>query len=127
MTISKVMRDVLIEHIDGRPVRIKPAKTDRTEHADQQLMVKRKTIHALIERGYLETVVNAKSCDTVITTKGREELCAALADWAEALVAARKNMLNNPKWREGDSLFRLLLEQFSTGPRIKPPDLADKS
>ncbi len=115
MSISNRMRDVLIEHIDG-PVKIIRATAAGIEA--KKAALHRQTAEALIDRGFLRVDDPAKPRPryTIITEEGREELCAALADWADALNAARAagRRSDRPIPRISRARLRALL--FSGGP-----------
>lgn len=78
MTVT--MRDILIEHIDG-PVQYRQAG---------ELSNRRNVIGSAIADKLLrfERLLK-RPTHTVLTLKGREELCAVLGDWADAIVRSR--------------------------------------
>lgn len=89
MAISRHMRDVLIEHIDGAVgiVRFCPEGGEKS----LALAQRNQTIKSLVGRGLLRTDVgmqHARPSTTAITEAGRAVLAKELADWAEALVQA---------------------------------------
>jgi len=87
-TLPGTMRDLLIEHLDGRRV---PFVT-----ATPRVTISR----ALLARGWVVPDRENRPRFTTITQKGREVLAAALADWADAI--ARSNEMREP----GGRLFR---------------------
>lgn len=96
--ISPAQRDILIEHIDGRPISLGKARRS----------IQRGSINGLIHRGLLKTTkVNKWRIETTITEKGRETLAEALAEYADALIRARLS----GAFRE--SAFDGFLERFS--------------
>lgn len=78
-TISDRMRDVLIEHIDG-PV----AVSTKQDPLNPRLG----TVKALVARDFLRPDRELRPRFTIITEVGRAALCAALADWGDALSRA---------------------------------------
>ena len=84
--ISRAMRDVLIEHLEGREVPIvhRPLKGLEASEAS----IRRTTIQALINRGLLRTDNRSMSRVTIMTPNGRAVLTEILADWADALERA---------------------------------------
>jgi hypothetical protein len=84
--ISVRMRDVLIDHLDGKKVRIK------NEHAASLRGIeatewerRQRSTDSLERRGFVEKVDRDRY--TQITGNGREALAELLADYAEVLVA----------------------------------------
>lgn len=78
MTVS--VRDMLIEHIDG-PVQYR---------AHGGPSNRRNIIGSAIANNFLRFERLLKHpTHTVLTLKGREELCAVLGDWADAIVRSR--------------------------------------
>lgn len=75
--ISNKLRDLLIEHIDG------PRNLDVRDRLNHQTMT------GAIKTKLLRTDGLKHPKQTFITEKGRQELAAALADWADALSKAR--------------------------------------
>jgi hypothetical protein len=79
--VSTVLRDLLIEHIDGpRNVPV-PLVVIGTHNRMQ-------SIGAAVSRGLLRFDRHSPPRQTFITERGREVLGAALGDWADALVRA---------------------------------------
>jgi hypothetical protein len=70
------MREVLIAHLDGELVPIRPGCASREHRAFLNL----------IDRKMLEAVPKETPRHSVITDKGREELAGLLADYAETLL-----------------------------------------
>ena len=92
MSISRQMRDVLIDHIDGAPVeiiRVEIAKGDGLRARD--LALRLHTTTALLNRGWLKTRSDRKA--TLMTDAGRAALAEVLADWADALTRAYYRVL----------------------------------
>lgn len=81
--ISVSLRDLLIEHIDG-PVDVIVSKQNGTRAMALRLGFIRPDFQGM--RG---TQNPDRPRRTYITEKGRQELAAALADWADALSKAR--------------------------------------
>lgn len=71
---SKILRDVLIEHLDGKPIKFS------LPHS-----VRRHAARILINRKLLKGDRTFQPYHTVITDKGRAELAKMLADYADAL------------------------------------------
>ena len=97
--LSSNMRDVLIDHLDGREVpimRVSELRGFRGAAGGDRL----RTTQALLSRGLLKTN-GARSASyavqqhqkapthTTITEAGRRELCALLGEYADAIVRAR--------------------------------------
>lgn len=82
MQMTCALRDFLIEHIDG-PVPILLQKDHRN---------RRMVRSACIRSGFVHPYPwgTNRPKETRITDKGRQALCAALADWAEALIRAER-------------------------------------
>ncbi len=100
--LSSHMRDVLIDHLDGREVpimRVSELQGFRGAAGGDRL----RTTQALLSRGLLKTN-GARSASyavqqhqkapthTTITEAGRRELCALLGEYADAIVRARFEM-----------------------------------
>ena len=99
--LSSKMRDVLIDHLDGRAVPIvKPIGASggaykavealaASRDADRSL-----TIRALLTRGFLKHNSNRAKppTHTLITEAGRKELGALLGEYADAILRARFEM-----------------------------------
>jgi hypothetical protein len=85
--ISRKMRDVLIDHLDGREVPIIHA-TEASGMEARDLALKQHTTSALLHRRLLKIDGKLPPRTTTITESGRSELCRALADWADALARA---------------------------------------
>jgi hypothetical protein len=92
--LSSNMRDVLIDHLDGREVpimRVSELRGFRGAAGGDRL----RTTQALLARGFLKTdgVQGRRApVHTTITEAGRAELCALLGEYADALVRARFGM-----------------------------------
>lgn len=86
--LSVAARDVLIEHIDGRPVPIiVPTSVDPIDRP--AMGCRYKATAALLKRGFLRTDGSgARPAATVITEAGRMKLASELADWADAIQRA---------------------------------------
>lgn len=80
MTLSIVLRDLLIAHIDGPYV--VPAVLLRTRSVAIRTGLLRPDFAGL------RIAYQARPRQTFLTTKGRQMLAEALADWADALVRA---------------------------------------
>lgn len=76
--ITAQMRDLLIEHIDG-PQLYRISQNNRINR-----------VRGAITLGYLVPDRISYPRNTSLTDKGRAALCKALADWADAIVLARK-------------------------------------
>lgn len=91
--MNKRMRDLLIEHIDLRPVPIvevmSVAPNQRDHMANRHL-----TMLAAWRRGYLSFDRFPSPRTSVLTVDGRHALAGALANWAEALHRAYDSGLN---------------------------------
>ena len=100
--LSSNMRDVLIDHLDGREVpimRVSELQGYRGAAGGDRL----RTTQALLARGLLKTN-GARSASyavqqhqkapthTTITEAGRRELCALLGEYADAIMRARFEM-----------------------------------
>ena len=97
--LSSNMRDVLIDHLDGREVpivRVSELKGFRGAAGGDRL----RTTQALLARGFLKTNGARSSAyavqqhqkaptHTTITEAGRRELCALLGEYADAIMRAR--------------------------------------
>ena len=115
--LTAPMRDVLIEHIDG-PVQIINNPIAAGPQAMQQA-IRRHTIKCLLARGMLRATIAsgpnagvsanlARPTHTQMTEAGREELCRALGDWADAIERANlgkqeRDFVRSPKPRDGPS------------------------
>lgn len=76
--LSSQMRDLLIEHIDGpRRIHISDYKTGNRLLGAAKL-------------GYLSFDRQQFPRSTAMTARGRAALCAALGEWADALVRAKE-------------------------------------
>jgi hypothetical protein len=80
-------RDLLIEHLDGRPVALHSPTKDATLGARADMASRRRLVASLIARRFLCTraCADGVGCETVITEAGRAALAEALANWADAL------------------------------------------
>lgn len=96
--LTRAMRDVLIEHLDGREVRLVVGDSHR-----------QKTMASLLDRGMVRPS-HLRQRHTVITEPGRIALAKALADWAEALVRAGHSA-ESPA-----AAFLALVTPLETGP-----------
>ncbi len=111
--LSSNMRDVLIEHLDGREVpimRVSELRGFRGAAGGDRL----RTTQALLSRGLLKTN-GARSTayavqqhqkaptHTMITEAGRRELCALLGEYADAIVRARFEL---PPTGDGEAVAR---------------------
>lgn len=85
MSISRQMRDVLIDHMDDRAVPIAEPMDAVDGLEAWSRRSRRGTIQALVRAGLLRE----RSRHTFITDAGRCTLAAALADWADAIVRLR--------------------------------------
>lgn len=96
--ISRKMRDVLIEHIDGNRVEIQRAISSGVDAVAQ--WGRTLTFDALVKRGFLRPdgpgTLTSRPRYTVITEAGRAALAETLADWAEALVLAGYSVRHAP-------------------------------
>lgn len=94
--ITRKMRDVLIEHIDG-PVPVEVPTGPRGGHHAREVALRARTIRALINNRLLRGKTDSpRPTHTVITMAGRAELAEVLADWADALVRARRDVGSTP-------------------------------
>ena len=82
-TISAGMRDVLIEHLDGRQVKIVNAK-DYMGLEARGMQDRQITVAALLRRHWIRATFK----HTVITEKGRAALARCLGEYADALSRA---------------------------------------
>ena len=78
--LSTAMRDLLIEHID-RDVPLNISDCNRYNR-----------VRGAVQSGYLMWVGGViRPKGTTLTDHGKKVLCHALAEWADALVAARES------------------------------------
>jgi hypothetical protein len=85
--VSRPMRDVLIEHIDGPvPVGSKPKSDPLLENRDRAM--RSMAIARCIGHGWLEIDRPVSPTKTTLTDKGRTIICDVLSDWADALMRA---------------------------------------
>ena len=84
--ITQTMRNVLIDHMDGKAIRYRICKDD-TPSQRHAHWLKRRAIESLRKLGHLQRA-EQRSGYTVITDKGRALLSWLLADYAEALLRA---------------------------------------
>ena len=82
MYITRRMRDMLIEHLDGSAVPVVNNSNGRTDPVEDGH--RRHTRRSLLERG----LINERGGFTYITRAGRTKLALALSDWATAIAAA---------------------------------------
>jgi len=80
--ITRRMRDMLIEHLDGEAVPIINNSVGKIDAVEAGF--RRHTRRRLVERG----LITERGGYTFITREGRSELAAALSDWATAIAAA---------------------------------------
>jgi hypothetical protein len=83
--ITSSIRDVLIEHIDGKRPFVLRAKSKAFQDSHDAI-VRAPSIMASLRNGYLR--MTGSPPFTVLTESGREVLARALADWADALSRA---------------------------------------
>ena len=88
MSISRQMRDVLIDHLDGCGVPIIRTSACNPGLRNFELAARINTTHALLLRRFIRPDEKINPTHTYITDSGRAALAAALADWAEALIRA---------------------------------------
>lgn len=94
--ITRKMRDVLIEHIDG-PVPVVVPNGPRGGRYARDVAIRARTIRALLGRRLIRGRSDSPRPDqTVLTEAGRAELAEALADWADAIVRARRDVGSTP-------------------------------
>lgn len=89
--LSRGQRDILIDHLDGIPVPI--IRASGLSGLDANAAARRmQQTFALVGCGMLKTNHGNKitSTHTTITDRGRAFLAEILADWADALVRARR-------------------------------------
>ena len=103
--LTEAMRDVLIEHLDGRAV---PVVVVAKNGLDGPALGRRQqVVQAMVERGYLKQAnATTRHPFTTITDKGRARLSEALANWADALVRARHPFFDptGQPWRAPEHL-----------------------
>lgn len=89
LPVTTQLRDLLIEHIDG-PVPINVRQPARYN-----------LVRGAVDRGLLRTNTrgHARPSHTFITESGRATLCAALGDWADALVRMNLKMVDSAQDR----------------------------
>ena len=111
--LSAIQRDILIEHLDGRPVTlIRPPVGHDADKDRRARIIWRHTIQALLTRGFLETRKADKwRMETVITEAGRAALARELAQWADKLWRALDATSEPP--RRTSEAFRALLESIT--------------
>lgn len=83
-TLTKRMLDLLIEHIDGPVHLIKKSPSLMTAARDNH--IRARSIYDCFDRGFIS--YDSKHY-TILTAKGKEALCAALAEMAEILLRAK--------------------------------------
>ena len=106
--ISASIRDMLIDHLDGRVVPV-----------DVTIRGRAITLFACLERGFIRYDHPPSRYATVITTLGRAALAEALAEWAEALVRAGFDLKVEPE----PSLELAFLRQWSESRKPEEVDL----
>jgi hypothetical protein len=86
--ISTSMRDVLIDHMDGKGV--EPIRVDTSGDGlrTRELLNRSASTNALLARGLISFDERTRSKTTYITDAGRKVLAKALGDWADACVRA---------------------------------------
>lgn len=91
--ISARLRDVLIEHLDG-PQPVVRNRTAAPKYGLDALQAANRmtAVWTLINRGLLRPDRRVHPRETAITDRGREVLCQALADWADAIVRAQEGL-----------------------------------
>ena len=111
-TMTVAMREVLIEHLDGRRVPVVVFGHDSL--AGPALGRRQLTIHALASRALLRfDGSTGRSKYTTITEAGRRVLGVALGDWADALQRARGMM---PPDEPVERALRLPVPEAATFP-----------
>ncbi len=80
------MRDILIEHLDGKRVPYIVRAKSRSFEDCHNSMGRHPTLRSAVSRGLLR--VTGSPPHTVMTESGREALSKTLADWADALIRA---------------------------------------
>lgn len=107
-TISTLMRDILIEHLDG--VKVPFSAHQRYGEGLESIKLRHRiaSTTALLARGYIRKVDQNRF--TVITDEGRLKLGKLLADYAESLVSAYQMLGKpvDPKWLESLSAMFLV-------------------
>ncbi len=91
--LSSKMRDVLIDHLDGRPVPL--LRTSELSGVEAKRCADRwLTTRSLLLRGFLKHNSNGAKAPThtLVTEAGRRELGALLGEYADAIVRARFEM-----------------------------------
>jgi hypothetical protein len=98
--ISSNMRDILIEHIDGKYVPF-VHYTECTGLDASHAQMRLHTINALILRRCIRFVTKSSKY-TVITEVGRETLCRLLGEYADALVRTQQMLGDQlePEWAQ---------------------------
>lgn len=101
------VRELLIEHIDGRPVLLsRHSPSPATTFGDRIAWTARsRMVRSLLDQKLLQSRVCADGVgmETVITEKGRAALAKALADWADAICRAHTRSdgkLEVPLWAD---------------------------
>lgn len=85
--LSIPMRDLLIEHIDGPvPITGRIRLGSMTENTD--VFMRCRALTLCFDRGWLAPDRKVSPTSTLLTDQGREVICEALADWADALSRA---------------------------------------
>jgi hypothetical protein len=88
MMISRQMRDVLIDHLDGCGVPIVRTSVVSSGLHNFEIAARFNTTNALLLRRFIRPDKKINPTHTFITEAGRKYLAMALADWAEALIRA---------------------------------------
>lgn len=123
MKISKSMREVLLDHMDGQSIPVVVSNPKRRHravpggggHGSLTVATRVHVLHSALRRGYLRYEEPTVRRTTVITEIGRGALAEALAEWADALIRAGLD-LNAPS---PDLPIRLaLLRKWATGSRF---------
>lgn len=87
-TLSACQRDILIEHMDGNAVAYVVPNSGIAPGERHRAAYRHRSAQGLLAKALIRFDGKMKPTHTYITEKGREALCAALADWAEAIVLA---------------------------------------
>ena len=87
--ITPEMRDLLIEHIDCAVPYILNLRTIPKEDKTSRYW-RNRLIFSCVQEGWLR--FNFRGTCTMLTTSGRQTLCALLGEWADALTRANWDM-----------------------------------
>lgn len=82
--MNRLMRDLLIEHIDLKPIPVLDCMKAPTERRDA-IAGRHHTLIAAWRRGFIEFDRHPAPQTSIITQTGRHALALALSDWADAL------------------------------------------